>query len=89
VFVPEDMERAVEPLSEDDAGARWRQGSLRSQELYELGVKGDSPVVVDLPCILEAEDVVEIDAKSRSVDVGEALGVSEASVVVVNEEGLE
>jgi hypothetical protein len=89
VFIPEDMERAVEPLADDDIGARWRQRSLRSQQLDKLSVEGDGPVVVDLPGLLNAEDVVKIDASSRTMDVGKTLGMSEASVVVIDEERLQ
>jgi hypothetical protein len=88
VFVPEDVQRAVERATDDDVGA-WRgQRSLRSQELDELSVEGNGPVVVDLPSVLQAEDVVEVDAVSGTMDIGKPLSVSEASVVVIGEEGL-
>ena len=44
---------------------------------------------MDLAGVLEAKDVVQIDASGRAMDVGKSLGMSEASVVVIDEERLE
>lgn len=89
VFVPENVERAIEPLANNDVGARRRQRSLRSQELDELSVKRDRPVVVNLTGLFKAEDIVEVDAGSRAMDVSEAFNVSEASVMVIGEEAFQ
>lgn len=89
VFVPEDVERTIEPPAEDDVGARRRQRSVRTQKLNELSVERDGPVVMDLADVFKAEEVVEVDASSGTMDVGESLGVSETSVVIANEEGLQ
>lgn len=89
VFVPEEVERAVEPSSEDDLGTRRGQGGIRTQKLNEASVERDGPVVVNLPSFLEAEDVVEIDAKSGTMNVRDPIGVSEAPVVVIGEKTFE
>ena len=57
--------------------------------MNELSVERDGPVIVDLPGILKAEDVVEVDTSGGTVDVSNGLGMSEASVVVIDEEGLQ
>ena len=57
--------------------------------MNELSVERDGPVVVNLPGILKTEDVVEVDTRGGAVDVSNGLGMSEASVVVIDEEGLE
>ena len=57
--------------------------------MNELSVERDGPVVVDLPGVLEAEDVVEIDPRGGAVEVSYGFGMSKASVVVIDEEGLE
>jgi len=88
VFVPGDVQGAIEPLADDDIRARWRQGSLRLQELDKLSVEGDGPVVMDLAGVFKAEDIVEVDASSGAVDVGKSFGMSKASVVVIGEEAL-
>lgn len=89
VFVPEDVKRAIERPAEDDIGARRRQRSLRSQQLDKLSVEGDGPVVVDLPGVLKAEDVVKIDASSRTVEIGEPISASKTVIMVIDEEGLQ
>ena len=57
--------------------------------MNELSVERDGPVIVDLPGILKAEDVVEVDTSGGTVDVSNGLGMSEPSVVVIDEEGFE
>ena len=57
--------------------------------MNKLSVERDGPVVVNLPGILKTEDVVEVDTGSGTVEVGKSFGMSEASVVVIDEEGLE
>ena len=89
VFVPEDVERTVEPVSEDDVGARWRHRSFRTQKLNEPRVEGDGPVIVNLAGILKAEDVLKVDTSSGTMEVRQVLGMSKASVVVIDEEGLQ
>jgi arginine repressor len=89
VFVPEDVERTIKPVSEDDVGARRRHWCIGAEELNELSIKRDGPVIMDLPGVLKAEDVVEVDANSGAVEVGKSFGMCEALVVVIDEEGLE
>ena len=89
VFVPEDVERTVKPVSEDDVGARWRHRSFRTQKLNEPRVEGDGPVIVNLAGILKAEDVLKVDTSSGTMEVRQVLGMSKASVVVIDEEGLQ
>jgi len=44
---------------------------------------------MNLPSLLQAEDVVQIDAGSRAMDIGKGFGVSKTLVVIIDKERLE
>ena len=52
-----------------------------------MTVQGNGPIVVDVACVFEAEDVVQVNTVSRAMDVGEAICVCKALVVVIGVEG--
>lgn len=44
---------------------------------------------MDLASVLEAEDIVEVDANSRAMNVGKAISVSKPAIVIIGEEGVQ
>lgn len=89
VFIPDNVQGSIQPPTEDDLGARWRQGGFRLQQLDELGVQHDGPIVVDMADFFDAENVGKVKAQGRAMNVGETLGVSKALVVSVEIRSLE
>ena len=82
VFVPEDMERPIEPPVNNDLVQRGWQRGFRSFELDESRVQSDRVVVVHRSGCLVAEDVLEIKADDGSVDITEMIGESESDVML-------
>ena len=81
VFIPDNVQGSIQPLTEDDLGAWRRQGSVRLQQLDELGVEGDGPIIIDVSDLFDTKDIVEVNVSGRAMNVGEAIGVSKALVV--------
>ena len=84
MIVPEDVERVVEPAADNNLCSRWGQRIIGPQELDEGVVEGDRGVVMDLAYCFKAEDVLEIEANSRTVNVIKALRSGKALIMVVD-----
>lgn len=89
MFVPEDVEGAIEPPSEDDmVTGRW-QWSLRGMELDVVGIECDGVIVVDIAGCFKTEDVLKIESLGRSVNVREVALMCKVSIVLVEIDTIE
>ena len=82
VFVPEDMERPIEPPVDNDLVQRGWQRGFRSFQLDESSAQSDRVVVVDRSGCLVTEDVPEIKAGDGPVDITEMVGDRKSGVVL-------
>jgi len=81
MFIPEDMERSIQVLPDNHLRTRGRQRGIGLQELEELCVERNGPIVVDVSSVLDTEDVGKINTRGRAMDVGQTLRVGKALVV--------
>jgi hypothetical protein len=90
LFVPEDVERAIEPATQCDCSS-WRRKRCRDGpfQLNEFLVKGDRVIVVDTSSGLKTKDVFKGDSLSRSMKIPEVMGVGKALVVITEVEPFE
>lgn len=58
--MPEDVQGDVEPSSQSDVRAWWRQWCFRTLKLYPLCIKGNCRIVVDRTVRGETENVTKL-----------------------------
>ena len=81
-LVPEDVQGTIKPATgRDSVSWRWER-SLRAFELDVVSVESDAIVVEHSSGRCKAEDVSEVNASDRSVNVAEMIGTSKPGVVV-------
>lgn len=69
VFVPEDVQRSVHPVTNNHFGAGRRERYIGAEQLDEPSIDRDGPIVIDRALFFHAEDVAQVDTVSRTMNV--------------------
>jgi len=86
VFLPEDVQGAVEPPSQCNLRAwRWQRG-FGTFKLYPLCIQGNCGIVIDRACRGEAEDVAKLPLAidAGTMNILKMVKMSEAVIVIIS-----